>query len=75
MAMSATTAKAAGIAQAVLTEIQNGNTNFPLLMQWLAAAVEIACQADGGNVPTVNVPWPGGIPVVADNTTVNVPGL
>ena len=73
MAMSATTAKAAGIAQAVLTEIQNGNANYPLMIQWLGAAIEIACQADGGNAPTVNVPW-ASIPVVADGTTVNVPG-
>jgi hypothetical protein len=75
MAMSTTTKAAANIAGAVISEIQGGNQNYPMLLQWLAAAVIAACQADGGNAPTINVPWPGGVPgTIIDNATVNVTG-
>jgi hypothetical protein len=69
MAMSATLANAAAIAANVQTELINGNTNFPYLLQLLCAAINLAAQGAGSDAPAYTGPT---FTALADNTAVSV---
>lgn len=75
MAMSATTKLAAQIASAARTIAHQGRSqDIVQMIEWIACGILAMCQADGGNAPSVNIPW--NIPnPITDGQTVNLPGM